>query len=242
MIDRHKCVSVWCRLITDARVSKSLTARGSNILEWSARVDRVLRYAGTVTLPGIAFNLLAQTSQLAARINLGSPPMWRDPGRAREQERKKNDSQWTEKRADGEEQLALRCEEKRRERRERKEKQSADHVGDGRPSVVREPETEVLSYEDSQCHGSGENGFTKPRSSAYDGRRAHSSSDSSSSPHRCCLDGGTIGQTGCHNPLLFSYPFTPAVLRLRVPLLMCTFLVPEWMRDHSLFLSFIRVN
>lgn len=114
------------------------------------------------------------------------------PRTEQESKKEKNDSQWTEKRADGEEQLALRCEEKRRERRERKEKQSADHVGDGRPSVVREPETEVLSYEDSQCHGSGENDSQS--------QEAPPTMDVElilrplrPSSHRCCLDGGTIG-------------------------------------------------
>lgn len=164
MIDRHECVSAWCRLITNARVSKPLTARGSNILEWSASRPPSA-YAGTVTLPGIAFNLLAQTSQLAARINLGSPPMWRDLD---EESKKKNDSQWTEKRA------------------KRNEGSAGDKGGNNRPItwVTEDDRSRESRRQKSYLMGIANTmGAAKPirkaRNSAYDGRRAHSSSSSS---------------------------------------------------------------
>lgn len=65
-----------CRLIMDTRVYTSDCARDSNISERSAGIGRVPAHAGTVTLLNITFNLFAQTSQLAARINLGSPQVW----------------------------------------------------------------------------------------------------------------------------------------------------------------------
>lgn len=164
MIDRHKCVSAWCRLITNARVSKPLTARGSNILEWSAS-QPPSAYAGTVTLPGIAFNLLAQTSQLAARINLGSPPMWRDPD---EESKKKK-----------------RLTADRKKSEERNERSAEDKGGNNRPItwVTEDDRSRESRRQKSYLMGiantMGAAKLTrKARNSAYDGRRAHSSSSS----------------------------------------------------------------
>lgn len=122
-------------------------------------------------------------------------------------------------------------------RRGQRRKQSADHGGDGRRSVVRELETQK-SYLKRMANTMGAaKPIHKVRNSAYGGRRAHSSSSSSSFSSSLSFllprrRGGTIGQTGCHNPLLFSH--TLAVLCLCVS--PCTFLVPVDERSFALSL------
>lgn len=227
MIDRYECVSAWCRLITDARVSKPLTARGSNILEWSARPRSA--YAGTVTLPGIAFNLLAQTSQLAARINLGSPPMWRDPDGKSKEKKTTHSGQ-------------------RRERRETKGS-AGDTKGEtiGRSRGWRKTIGRARAGDRSLILRGIANtmGAAKPihkaRNSAYGRHRAHSSSSSSFSsslsflllPRRRHDRSDRMPQ-----PVVVLVPLQPFCFYASS----CAPSLFRWTRDHSLFLSFIRVN
>lgn len=143
-------------------------------------------------------------------------------GRAR---KRKNDSQWTEKRAERT---------KGAPGSPQRGKQSADHVGDGRRSVAREPETEVLSYGNSQYHGSGE---TDSQSQKL---RLRSSSFFLLFVFLLVVVvsvaasiGGTIGPTWMPQSVVLLVPLHPRrFASLRAPsLFRC-----------SLFLSFIRVN
>jgi len=80
--------------------------------------------AAAASLPSIAFNLLAQTSQLAARINLGSPLSRGSKGGQQEENEQVDRG---ERAAEAESE----------EPRDGKGRQSADHVADGRRSVAR---------------------------------------------------------------------------------------------------------
>lgn len=143
----------------------------------------------------------------------------------RGEQEKKHDPQWTEKRA---------------------ERNEGDKGGNNRPIMgVTEDDRSCESWRRRSLILRGwpilwerRSRFTKSRNSAYGGCRAHSSSSSSSFSSSLSFllprrRGGTIGQTGCHNPLLFSH--TLAVLCLCVS--PCTFLVP--VDERSLALSLL---
>lgn len=202
-----------------------------------------------VTPFNITFNLFAQTSQLAARINLGSPQVWDTETRGIERKRstvdrgKSGDEKGRTDRAT--------TRRKRGELRSRDEKQSADHVGDGSRSVARAGNRSLR--DGSQCDESGETD-SQSQELRLRGRRLilHSHPPSRRGPSRCrfcccrcCLDDGMIGWTGCHHPLLFSFLHSHLLCHAgsTCPPVTSTFLVPVDERSLALsFSTFIRVN
>lgn len=152
-------------------------------------------HAGTVTLLNITFNLFAQTSQLAVRINLGSPQVWDTETRER-------------KRSDGGQRKERQRKRKNRSHRDEEETKKAPRArggtGNNRPITwvmgddrSREPENRSLC-DGSQCDECGETD-SQSQELRLRGRRlilhSHPSSSSSRGPSpcrfcrcRCCHD------------------------------------------------------
>ncbi|TGZ46238.1 hypothetical protein DBV15_10632 [Temnothorax longispinosus] len=217
-------------------------------------------HAGMVTLLNITFNLFAQTSQLAARINLGSPQVWdtEDEGNRKKTKHGGQRERATTRKGKN----RSRCDEK-----EAKESagRSRAETRNNRPITwvtgadrSREPGNRSLR-DGSQCDESGETD-SQSQGAPPTWTSAHSSFSSSFSSRgpsrcrfcccRCCLDGAAArsDELGRHHPVAASVPAhlpppLPHAGHLRVLPVTSTFLVPVDERSLALsFPTFIRVN